>query len=656
MQELPTRPSLAEAFATAALIREVEQRLLQLFAAGRLSGTVHTCIGQEMIGVAVARALQPGDFVFSNHRCHGHFLARTGNVEGLVAEVMGKATGVCGGRGGSQHLCDIRHGFFSSGVQGGIAPVAAGLAMSLKHSGGHGIVVVFLGDGTLGEGAVYETFNIASKWDLPLFLVLENNYYAQSTPQKQVLAGDITARAGAFGIATAYASTWEPSGLLERVSDCVFQIRRDRRPFFLQVDTYRLMAHSKGDDDRDPEEIASYWARDPLKIFFAEDSEADPHALARAKSRVDAAVAKAESSPYAQPPAGDTAFVIPSTTTWSPAASTVPGTLHVAAIRESLRRNMERDARIVLLGEDIESPYGGAFKATNGLSPEFPGRVRNTPISEATIVGLGNGLAMNGMLPVCEIMFGDFLTLAADQLINHASKFRFMYNDQVRVPLIVRTPMGGRRGYGPTHSQSLEKHFLGLPDTQVLALNSRVHPGTIYDTLFANIDRPTLVIENKLLYTLRVGAPVPDGFVLEQSDEMFPTCRLRPFLPPQVTIFCYGGVLPFVEQAIIQAFDELELVAEVICPMRLYPLNPRPVLESLEHTHCLLIVEEGLSFAALGSELLAQIAEHAPGLLRAVRRLGPPPYPIPSSGQLELELLPNPDSIYAALENLSRHV
>jgi 2-oxoisovalerate dehydrogenase E1 component len=656
MQELTTRASLGEAFATAALIREVEQRLLQLFAAGRLCGTVHTCIGQEMTGVAIARALQPGDIVFSNHRCHGHFLARTGNVEGLIAEVMGKVTGVCGGRGGSQHLCDVRHGFFSNGVQGGIAPVAAGLAMSLQHAGGHSITVVFLGDGTLGEGVLYETFNIASKWDLPVLFVLENNFYAQSTPQKQTLAGDITARATAFGIPSAYASTWEPSALLELASDCVSQIRCDRRPFFLQVDTYRLMPHSKSDDDRDPAEIASYWARDPLKIFFAKDPEADPQALALAKSRVDAAVAKAESAPYARSLAPDEAFATPSKTTWSAAPSTDSGTLHVAAIRESLRRNMERDSRLVLVGEDIESPYGGAFKATQGLSSEFPGRVRNTPISEATIVGLGNGLAMGGMLPVCEIMFGDFLTLAADQFINHASKFRYMYNDQVRVPLIVRTPMGGRRGYGPTHSQSLEKHFLGLPDTRVLALTSRVHPGAIYDSLFASIDRPTLVIENKLLYASRLGAPVPDGFLLEQSDEPFPTCRMRPSCPPQITLFCYGGTLPFVEQAIVRAFDELELAAEVICPTQLYPLNPWPIVESLERTHSLLIVEEGLSFAALGSELLAQIAEHAPGLLRAVRRLGPPSHPIPSSGPLELELLPNPDSICAALETLSRHV
>ena len=134
------------------------------------------------------------------------------------------------------------------------------------------------------------------------------------------------------------------------------------------------------------------------------------------------------------------------------------------------------------------------------MSLTFPGRVRNTPISEAAIVGIGNGLALAGMHPVCEIMFGDFMTLAADQIINHASKFKWMYNDQATVPTVIRTPMGGRRGYGATHSQCLEKHFLGLPGTRVLALNPRYDPYLVYDRLFATIDRPTIVIENKIMY------------------------------------------------------------------------------------------------------------------------------------------------------------
>ncbi len=318
-------------------------------------------------------------------------------------------------------------------------------------------------------------------------------------------------------------------------------------------------------------------------------------------------------------------------------------------IRQSLQRNLRREERIVLIGEDVESPYGGAFKVTRGLSDEFPGRVRNMPISEALIVGLGNGLALGGRVPVCEIMFGDFLTLAADQIVNHASKFPYMYNGQVDVPVVVRTPMGGKRGYGPTHSQSLEKHFLGLPQLTLLALHTRLDPGVVYDRLLAGPEGPTIVIENKLAYAQRMSAETPPGFILEHSDERYPTTRLRPEGTPEVTVLCYGGMLPDVEAAQVRAFDEAEVIAEVICPTRLHPLDLRPIVESVARSGRLLMVEEGVGFAAFGSEVIAQLAERAPGTLRHVRRLASPPHPIPSSGPLEKSLLPNPESIFGAL-------
>ena len=355
-------------------------------------------------------------------------------------------------------------------------PVAAGLAMSLQLRGNNGIGVVFIGDGTLGEGAVYETFNIASKWQLPLLIVLENNGYAQSTGQAQNLAGDILARAAAFGIATMEGSTWAPEELAEIARDAVEQVRRHASPAFLKIDTYRLMAHSKGDDDRDLREVQEYWARDPLTKFANENPKEAKDTQDWATAQVQEAVEKAESARFSASPEPREGWNAGSNVSWTATRAFSDGERGVASIRDSLRRNMAQDPRILLIGEDIESPYGGAFKITKGLSEEFPSRVRNTPISESTIIGMGNGLALGGFLPVCEIMFGDFLALAADQLINHASKFRFMYNDQVRIPFIVRTPMGGRRGYGPTHSQSIEKHFLGLPDTLLLSLHQRYDP------------------------------------------------------------------------------------------------------------------------------------------------------------------------------------
>ena len=267
---------------------------------------------------------------------------------------------------------------------------------------------------------------------------------------------------------------------------------------------------------------------------------------------------------------------------------------------------------------------------------------------------MGNGLALGGMLPVCELMFGDFLALAADQLINHASKFRYMYNDQVSVPLVVRTPMGGKRGYGPTHSQSIEKHFLGLPQTQVLALHNRYDPGLVYDALLSTIEEPTIVIENKLLYAGKVSDEMPPGFVLEHSDERFPTTRIRPESEADVTILCYGGMLVDVEAAVQDVFESQEIVCEIICPMQLYPLNIEPILESASRSGRLLVVEEGIAFAAFGAEVIANLAERSPGMLRAVRRLASPAHPIPSCGPFEKHVLPNPATISSAIVEVAQ--
>ena len=633
----------AAEFEQAFLIRAFEQKLLGLFSEGKLFGTVHTCIGQEFSGLAVCRNLQDGDLIFTNHRGHGHFLARTGDVNGLMAEIMGRKTGVCGGRGGSQHICS--QGVFSNGVQGGIVPVSAGLALAQKLAKRGNIVAVFIGDGTLGEGVVYEAFNIASKWELPLLIALENNLYAQSTAQRQTLAGDICQRAEAFGIHSLMADTWALDGLFERAADAVEYVRAQSKPCFLRIDTYRLMAHSKGDDDRDPAEVKRYWSLDPLLACEQEYPEQAAGFKMRAQERVAAAVEDAEASPFteAEPqeaPANRDVRWVPARIDSSDRVS--------GRIYQGLRQAMESDDRVILLGEDIESPYGGAFKVTKDLSALFPGRVRNTPISEAALVGIGSGMAMAGERPICEIMFGDFLALACDQIINHAAKFRYMYNGKVSVPVVIRTPVGGRRGYGPTHSQSLEKHFLGVPGTRVFALHHRYDPAAFYENLLQQIDRPTLVLENKVLYAKNVSSEAPQGFRWEHTDEQFPCTRLCPAASADITIVCYGGMLEEAEKAVDQLFEEHDVIAEIICPLQLYPLDLNPILESVRETRKLLIVEEGQGFCAFGSEVLAAIQESDPGLLTRSKRRSAPAHPIPSCKPLELDLLPGSDAIAAS--------
>ncbi len=616
-------------------IRLFEQRILRLFSEGRLFGTVHTCIGQEWTGVALAEHLRPEDTVFSNHRCHGHYLARTGNYAGLFAELMGREGGICRGRGGSQHICDSN--VFSNGIQGGIVPVAAGIALAKKLRGGSDISCVFVGDGTLGEGVLYESLNLASLWSLPLLLVLENNRYAQSTSQAQTLAGCIDDRARAFGIRTLHGDTWDPVQLIATMGEAVDFVREARRPLFLRVDTDRLMAHSKSDDDRDPEEIAACRERDFLHRLQREEPGFVQPISAGLEAELDAAVRQAESTPptdLAEPVADEGAV------RWT-LTGFEPHERVVHRIYAGLRAALEENGDVLLLGEDIEAPYGGAFKVTRDLSRLFPERVRNTPISEQAITGLSNGLALAGMRPAVEIMFGDFLLLAADQIVNHAAKFEFMYAGQVKAPIVLRTPMGGKRGYGPTHSQSLEKHILGVPGTRILALHHRFDPAQVYQRLLSDVvpAMPTIVIENKILYGEKASPDAVEGFRWFHSSHDFPVSYLRAEGRPDLAIFCYGGMLPDAEKAVDRLFAEHDIVAEIICPLQIYPLQAQPMLPLVQRSGRLLLVEEGHGFCGLAAELMAGLYELDRSL--AMRRVYSHPQHIPSAKPLELRLLPD---------------
>lgn len=245
-------------------IRRFEETVLALFEEGLLNGTTHACIGQEANGVGLVEHLCDGDHLFSNHRCHGHFLAWTGDAFGLLAEIMGKPAGLCAGIGGSQHIC--APGFKSNGVQGGIMPAAAGIAMGEQLRGSDGLSVVFIGEGTLGEGLVYETLNLTALWQLPLLIVLEDNGWSQSTPRRLNLAGDIAARFTAFGLPVVEVDTTDVLEVDAAAGEAVSRCRARHGPGVLVIHTYRLCHHSKNDDNRPIEEVQSRWALDPLVV------------------------------------------------------------------------------------------------------------------------------------------------------------------------------------------------------------------------------------------------------------------------------------------------------------------------------------------------------------------------------------------------------
>jgi pyruvate/2-oxoglutarate/acetoin dehydrogenase E1 component len=307
------------------------------------------------------------------------------------------------------------------------------------------------------------------------------------------------------------------------------------------------------------------------------------------------------------------------------------------ALQEALRAAMQRDPHVFLMGEDI-GVYGGAFGVTRGLLAEFgPERVRCTPISEATIVGAATGAALTGMRPVVEIMFMDFLTLAMDQLANHAAKFRYMYGPQVRVPMVLRTPAGGGRCYGATHSQSLEAWFLHVPGLKVVA------PATPADakallTAAIDDDNPVLCVEHKLLYA--TAGPVPDDDTPVPIGQA--VVRRRGTDVTLVTYSYYVGVA--LAAAAQLAAGGIE--AEVIDLRTLAPMDTDSIIASVRKTGRLVCVEEGTRTGGIGAEVAARVAEQAYEYLDApIRRVAAPDVPVPFSPALEPEVLPTQENI-----------
>lgn len=283
-------------YRTMTLIRRFEERLLTEFGRGTLVGTTHTYIGQEADAAGIFSVTSAEDVVFSNHRCHGHFLAYGGDAYRLAAELMGKVTGLVGGRGGSQHI--HWRNFYSNGIQGGIVPIATGMALAERARGDRRLVLVFLGDGTLGQGVVYESLNLAALWQLPILFVLENNRYAQTTPVEKAVAGSMAGRFAAFGIPTWERETSDVLEVRALAQEAIAHVRGGNGPAGLILHTYRFAAHSKGDDPRPPEEIALIRQFDPLTIHASRLRATErQEAEAEAQAIVDEAFARAAADP-----------------------------------------------------------------------------------------------------------------------------------------------------------------------------------------------------------------------------------------------------------------------------------------------------------------------------------------------------------------------
>jgi len=638
-------------FELAILIRVVEEKFLKLFEEGSLNGTVHTCIGQELSAVSLCRDLKKNDYVFSNHRCHGHFISFTKEYYSLISEIMGKVNGICGGIGGSQHLCNKN--FFSNGPQGSLTPVALGAAKSCQLSGNNNVVVCFIGDGTMGEGIIYESMNMASLFKVPILFVCENNLYAQSTPISKNLAGSIKGRASSFGLKIFEADTWDYNNLSIKAKEAI-KIVRSGCPAFFKVDTYRLKAHSKGDDDRNKEEIEHYKSMDVLSNELITNKSLKSF-YKKIKLNVDAYVNEAKN--YKEMNLND--YMMQDFKTnkkhkvdWEKHKIKIHSK-QVSQINKYFDSTIKNNDKTILIGEDIDDPYGGAFKVTKGLSTKYQNNIISTPISEAGIVGMGIGMSILGYKPFIEIMFGDFITYAFDQILSNASKFFYMYNKQVSVPITIRAPMGGGRGYGPTHSQSIEKIFNGLNNIRIVALNTLIDATCIFESL-ENSNHTIILIENKIDYgRMQNTLPKTIKYNFKKSNMDFPIIVGSPDnVESDISIITYGGSIHHVLESIDKIFYEFEMFPKIILLTEIYPI-PFPVISSLvSNTKNILTVEEGNIEGGIGSEIIAGLIELIGSKNKNYKRIGSANVPIPSSKKLEKNTLINSEMILSALRNM----
>lgn len=631
-------------------IRAFEETILNLFSQNRLSGTTHTYIGEEATAVALMSYVGENDVVFSNHRCHGHYIAYGGPAEKLLAEIMSKESGLCQGRGGSQH---IRYkNFYTNGIQGGIVPNALGVAFSKKIDNKQDNTIVFIGDGTLGQGVVYESVNIAVANDIPILFVVEDNQYAMSTKRADVISGDICKRFQGFDIKTYEVSSTDVDELGAFFKDVFEYLNEERKPVCAIVHNYRLGAHSKGDDTRDQQEIEANKINDPIfllekkigkeAVSLCYEKYKDTFAKLADEIELDNYITITEPEPIFK--ATNESFLH-------------DGNLRcVELLQSAFDEQLKKNSNTIVYGEDICDPYGGAFKVTKGLSTKYPGQVYNMPISEACMTGMAVGMAMDGKIPVVEMMFGDFVTLAFDQLLNHAAKYSWVYGENVKVPMIVRAPMGGKRGYGPTHSQSLEKYLVGIPLLRVLALSFVHNPATLYKSLFESIEGPTVVIENKKLYAERI-ANISEGRyrdfeVVEKNNYGFSTLMFSYDVENKADfdLITYGGMARECLEAAETLMMEDEIQVNVIVLSQLSPLPMKDLLELIDSNSNIVFAEEGSKCAGIGAEVFAQFAER--GLGHKYARIASFDSPIPNGIVLENQVVPGKEIIVEQLRRL----
>lgn len=653
----PNTSALAAHYRTMVAIRKCEEAIGRLLNEGLIHGTAHLSIGQEAVPAGFCAELTPADHLTTTYRGHGWALAKGVDLVGFFAELFGRETGVCRGRGGSMHLCDMRVGLIgASGIVGGGLPSTVGSAWAAQVNGTGAVSVASFGDGATNIGTFHESLNLAAVWRLPAIFVCENNLYGEFTAARETcLLDDYAERAAAYGMPGVVVDGNDVEAVQAVAAEAVARARAGEGPTLVEAKTYRHRGHSRNDPAtyRPAEEVEAWLARDPLLLTrerLAEtegwDDEADAALMADIDRELAAAIETAAEG--AIPVPEDLARDV-----WAPARPAArPSPVAVApdaapqrvtyreAVRDALAEEMRLDPSIVVFGEDVAAA-GGVFKTTVGLQDEFgPVRVRDTPISENVLVGMAIGAAAGGLTPVVEIMFADFLANAFDQLVNHAAKLRYMSGGQLELPLVVRTANGGGIQFAAQHSQAVTSWLLPFPGIKIVAPATAADAKQLLKAAIRDPD-PVLFVEHKLRYGSKEAIPAADAPPPELGA---PLVRRE---GGDVTVLALGGTVAPALAAAEQLAGE-GVACEVIDLRGLVPLDEAPLLASLRRTGRLLIVEEEPAQGGWAGSLLARLVRAAwPALKAAPRVISSANVPVPYGPVLEPACLPSVEAIVA---------
>ncbi|RJS80152.1 dehydrogenase [Candidatus Bathyarchaeota archaeon] len=646
-------------------IRYFEEKVMDLLSRDLVKGASHLYAGEEAVAVGACAAIRKDDYITSTHRGHGHCIAKGGDLKLMLAELCGKATGYCKGRGGSMHIADVKAGNLgATGIVGSNIPVATGAGLSIKLRKTDQVVLCFFGDGAANTGAFHESLNMAAIWKLPVVYICENNLYGMSVSVKRAFPfEDIAERAKGYNIPGVIADGMDVLNVKEVVGGAVERARRGEGPTLVECKTYRYYGHSRSDPRiyRTREEEKFWRARDPIKTFadkLIKEGILTSEKFKELEEQVAKEIQEAEefalSSPY--PPIEslyddvyteiykDPEASIKDLSTAKEKGVKMRKITYRQALNEALREEMRRDNRVFIMGEDV-AIYGGAYGVTRGLYEEFgPERVRDTPISEAAIAGAAAGAAMTGLRPVAEIMYIDFSTIAMDEIVNIAAKNRYMFGGKSTVPVVYRTQGGAGRGIAAHHSGSLEAWYVHSPGIFVVMPSTPFDAKGLLKTCIRD-DNPIMFIEHKMLYNTE--GEVPEG---EYTVPLGVADIKRP--GTDVTIVAYSRMLLFA----LEAAEELSkegIEAEVIDPRTLKPLDIDTIINSVKKTNKAVVVHESYRTCGVGAEIAAQIMEKAFDYLDApVLRVAGADVPIPMSPVLEEAAIPSKEKIAEAVRSI----